>query len=86
MFKRRTKLQAITHIGKHIARMRIWTDVLMAIKNKGVNGYWRKIYCLLQEELEDTKWVIRIRKSKDRQHNGQKKKDKHRSTKHYAEI
>ena len=27
------------------------------------------------EELEDTKGVIRIRKSKDRQHNGQKKKD-----------
>ena len=30
-----------------------------------------------QEEFEDTKVVIRIRKSKkDRQHNGQKKKDK----------
>jgi len=28
------------------------------------------------EEFEDTKGVIRIRKSKDRQHNGQKKKDK----------
>jgi len=26
--------------------------------------------------FEDTKGVIRIRKSKDRQHNGQKKKDK----------
>jgi hypothetical protein len=30
----------------------------------------------MQEEFEDTKWVIRIRKSKDRQHNDQKKKDK----------
>jgi hypothetical protein len=30
----------------------------------------------LQEEFEDTKVTIRIRKSKDRQHNGQKKKDK----------
>ena len=31
----------------------------------------------LQEEFEDTKGVIRIRKSKkNRQHNGQKKKDK----------
>ena len=31
----------------------------------------------MYEEFEDTKWVIRIRKSKkDRQHNGQKKKDK----------
>ena len=29
-----------------------------------------------QEEFENTKGVIRIRKSKDRQHNGQKKKDK----------
>jgi len=31
----------------------------------------------IQEEFEDTKGVIRIRKSKrDRQHNGQKKKNK----------
>ena len=37
---------------------------------------------LYQEEFEDTKGVIRIHKSKDRQHNGQKKKDKQRSTKH----
>ena len=28
------------------------------------------------EEFEDTKGIIRIRKSKDRQHNGQKKMDK----------
>ena len=39
-----------------------------------------------EEEFEDTKGVIRIRKSKkDRQHNDQKKKDKmtkQRSTKH----
>ena len=36
---------------------------------------------LYQEEFEDTKGVIRIRKSKkDRQYNGQK--DKQRSTKH----
>ena len=30
----------------------------------------------LEEELEDTKGVIRICKSKERQHNGQKKKNK----------
>jgi hypothetical protein len=30
-----------------------------------------------QEEFEDTKGTTRIRKSKDRQHNGQKKKDRH---------
>ena len=29
-----------------------------------------------QEEFEDTIWVIRIRKSKYKQHNGQKKKNK----------
>jgi len=30
----------------------------------------------MEEECEDTKRIIRIRKSKDRQRNGQKKKDK----------
>ena len=30
----------------------------------------------LEEEYKDTKRVIRIRKSKDKQHNGQKKKDR----------
>jgi hypothetical protein len=39
--------------------------------------------CILSKEIEDTKGVIRIRISKkNRQHNGQKKKDKQRSTKH----
>jgi hypothetical protein len=37
---------------------------------------------LVQGEFEDTTGVIRIRKSKNRQHNGQKKKYKQRSTKH----
>jgi hypothetical protein len=38
---------------------------------------------LIKEEFEDTKEIIRIRKSKkDRQHNGYKKKEKQRSTKH----
>jgi hypothetical protein len=36
-------------------------------------------------EVEDTKGVFRSPKSKkDRQHNGQNKKDKQRSTKHYT--
>jgi hypothetical protein len=36
-----------------------------------------------QEEFKDTKGVMRIHKSKNnRQNNGQKKKDKQRSTKH----
>ena len=30
----------------------------------------------MEEEYEDTKGIIRIRKSKDRQHNGQTKKNK----------
>jgi hypothetical protein len=37
-----------------------------------------------EEEFEDTKGVIRIRKSKDRQYNGQKPQ-KQWSTKHYTE-
>ena len=38
------------------------------------------------EDLEDTKGVVRIRESKkDIQHNGQKKKSRKRSTKHYTE-
>ena len=36
--------------------------------------------CQMEEELEDTKGAIRIRISKNRQHNDQK--DKQRSTKH----
>ena len=36
----------------------------------------------MQEEFQDTEGVIIIRKSKNRQHNSQKKKDKQRSTKH----
>jgi hypothetical protein len=40
----------------------------------------------LQEEFEDTKGVMRIcNLKKDRQHNGQIKKYKQRSTKHYTE-
>ena len=37
---------------------------------------------ILQEEFEDTKGVIIIRKAEDRQQHGQKKKDKQRSTIH----
>ncbi len=40
----------------------------------------------MKEEFNDTKEVIRICKSKDRQHNGQKKKDKQQSTKHYKDL
>jgi hypothetical protein len=40
----------------------------------------------MEEEYEDTKGVIRIRKSKDRQHNGQTKKDKQRPTKYTHKL
>ena len=36
----------------------------------------------MTKEFEDTKGLIRMLKSKDSQHNGQKKKDKQRSTKY----
>ena len=37
------------------------------------------------DELDHTKGVIRIRKSKDRQHNDKKKRDQERSNKSYTE-
>ena len=39
-------------------------------------SYTKKHSVLRKKSLNISKWVIRIRKSKDRQHNGQKKKDK----------
>ena len=47
-----------------------------------------KCKVLVAEKLENTKDVIRGHKSKNKQHNGQKKKDKkhkQRSTKQYTE-
>ena len=38
-------------------------------------------FCLLEEEFEDTKGVIRIRKLKNRQHNDQKKNRQHNDQK-----
>ena len=44
-------------------------------------------FLVSKEKFEDTKRVTRSRKSqKDRQYNGQKKKDKQWSTKHYTET
>jgi len=58
----------------------------------GCNTLWRSTYdfnlCKYirkNEEFEDTKGVSKIPKLKDRQHNGQMKKDKQRSTLHYTE-
>ena len=44
---------------------------------------WTGLFFL--KEFEDTKGVIRIHKSKYRQHNGQKKKDKKRSRNYNAQ-
>ena len=46
-------------------------------------GKWEKATDLKLDEFEDTKGVIRVRKSKDRQNIGQK--NKQRPTKHYTE-
>jgi hypothetical protein len=43
-------------------------------------------YDLSSEEFEDTKWVIKICKSKDRQHNGQTKKGQTTIYKTYTYI
>ena len=40
----------------------------------------RQFECFTEEEFEDTKGVIRIRQSKDRQHNSKKKKEKKTNT------
>ena len=37
---------------------------------------YEQVLCVLYEEFKDTKGLIRIRISKNRQHNGQKKKYK----------
>jgi hypothetical protein len=51
------------------------------IKFNSVNGYM-----IMQRKYEDTKGVIRIRKSKkNRQHNGQKKKNK-RTNNHLQQL
>ena len=58
-----------------------WEQVNGPIIIRLVKRKWFRL--CLKEKFEDTKEVIRIRKSKKkRQHSGQKKKDKQRSTKH----
>ena len=53
------------------------------VKYRNIFWYCISFFLLVFEEFEDTKRVIRILISKNRQHNGQKvQKDKQRSTKH----
>ena len=45
------------------------------------------IYITIKEEFGDYKGITRIRTlKKDGQHNGQKKKDRERSTKHFRKL
>jgi hypothetical protein len=67
--------KSLSTISSHVSLAFVWHRILRS-EWLLVNGKW-EIFQLYQEEFEDTKGVIRIRKSKkDRQHNGQKKKDK----------
>ena len=51
--------------------------VLLPVQKFGILFYqYLSFKRLCLKEFENTKGVIRIRKSKDTQHNGQKKKDK----------
>jgi len=58
----------------------------MITKSAKVTYVWGRLTVVLLRKVEDTNRVIRSGKSKkDRQHNGQKKKDKQLSTKHCTE-
>ena len=60
--------------------------VMLNLRSESQNVFIHSNGEIYKKELEDTKRVITIRKSKkDRQHNGQRKKDIQRSTKHYTE-
>ena len=52
--------------------------IICLLKNYHKNSVWQETFSgsHVLEEFEDTKGVIRIRKSNDRKHNGQKKKNK----------
>jgi hypothetical protein len=50
--------------------------MLLNVEDKNSPNSMSKWNVYIKGEFEDTKGVIRIYKSKDRQHNGQKKEDK----------
>ena len=53
---------------RHARYLRLYVIIQIYINYKKI---------IPKEEIEDTKWVIKIRKSKkNRQHNGQKKKNR----------
>ena len=61
----------LSHMQKGTYYVQICDNSFYTKKYRFVKGIFN-----LKEEVEDTKGVIGIHKSKDRQHNGQKKKDK----------
>ena len=67
MFVQQELLNFIRTYHAHMAQLFIKVWHILRVKRKGK---------FVTEEFEDTKGLIRICKSKDRQHNGQKKKYK----------
>ena len=71
----------------------LWGKTDTDTSNEHISNSFPSYYCFTKAyaeqinpaDIEDTEGVIIIRKSKDRQHHGQKKKDKQRATKRYTE-
>jgi hypothetical protein len=76
-----------SYLGWHYCIFILFRDILfnLLLEHESLSNFILKVSLHGQEDFKDTKGVIRIRKSsKDEQHNGQKKKDKQRSAKHYT--
>jgi hypothetical protein len=73
---RQSGIYCLFHV---ITPLYLWQTKWWPLKYRSQSHICSWIYILLnwfeQEEFEDTKGVMRIRKSKNRQHSGQKKKD-----------
>ena len=67
-----------------VALVSICVLVLKVLSNLS-DVHWKYRPFVHEEKVEDTNEVARSHRSKDSQHNGQMKKDKQRSTKHYTE-
>jgi hypothetical protein len=64
------------HILKQISMPSDGSHLRFLINAKTLHAVKDHKSIFQQEEFEDTKWVIKIRKPKDKQHNGQRKKYK----------
>jgi hypothetical protein len=63
-----------TFTSAQFHKRRVWRHKMGSQNPYTVSASICSFFLFLYEEVEDTEGVIRIRKSKDRQHNGQKKK------------